>query len=474
MTILLATFTYGGDEEIAKYNTVAVGTLREAYPEHKIVHYLIDDANNPFKEPFKDEGDTHYIQSNFDRNGNLNGVSSLIGITQELDNLAQTTGADWIIKLDSDSIVMSLDFLNSEYDYIGSNDYNEPKFYARGWCATYKPQVIHEKSKKTNSILKTTILVATFTQGEDEETAKFGAKAIQTLREIYPEHKIVHYLIDDANNPFKKPFKDEGDTHYIQTSFPRHGMYFNKETFAGKIATIKTLADETKADWIINAEADVILMRLDFLNPRFDYIGSKGEEENGIEYVWGKCCAFKPWIVHKIWEKISETENFDKLDEEIALLTAKSVDELRKLYPHYKIFHYIIVDENHPFKEKYEDTEETFFFSSNFKRNGNLCGISAFEGVVHHMYRVEKMSNADWVIKMDSDTVILSLDTLNSGYDFMGTTMCEEQKWCGGACLIFTGDAIKAIGKLVENRGVKYEQFLNLARAEGYPSLTTR
>lgn len=90
-------------------------------------------------------------------------------------------------------------------------------------------------------------------------------------------------------------------------------MFFNKETFAGKITTIKRLAEETKADWIINAEADVILMRLDFLNPRFDYIGSKGAEENGIEYVWGKCCAFKPWIIHEIWEKISETENFDKL-----------------------------------------------------------------------------------------------------------------------------------------------------------------
>lgn len=145
------------------------------------------------------------------------------------------------------------------------------------------------------------------------------------------------------------------------------------------------------------------------------------------------------------------------------------MDDLRKLYPHYKIFHYIIVDGNHPFKGKYEDTEETFFISSTFKRNGNLCGTSAFEGVVHHMDRVAKMSNADWVIKMDSDTVILSLDTLNSGYDFMGTAMCEEQKWCGGACLIFTGDAIKTIGELVGKRGVKYEQFLNLARAEGYP-----
>lgn len=144
------------------------------------------------------------------------------------------------------------------------------------------------------------------------------------------------------------------------------------------------------------------------------------------------------------------------------------MDDLRKLYPHYKIFHYIVIDENHPFKGQYEDTDETFFVKSSFKRNGNLCGTTAFEGVTGYMDRIAKMTNADWVIKMDSDTVILSLDTLNSGYDFMGTSMCEEQKWCGGACLIFTGEAIKKLNELINNK-TRYEQFLNLARAEGYP-----
>lgn len=63
-----------------------------------------------------------------------------------MDELAQKTGADWIIKLDSDSILLTLDFLDSEYDYIGANASHEPKFYARGWCATYTSQTIHELS----------------------------------------------------------------------------------------------------------------------------------------------------------------------------------------------------------------------------------------------------------------------------------------------------------------------------------------
>lgn len=73
-------------------------------------------------------------------------MSGFRGVVYTMDELAQKTGADWIIKLDSDSILLTLDFLNSEYDYIGANASFEPKFYARGWCATYTSQTIHELS----------------------------------------------------------------------------------------------------------------------------------------------------------------------------------------------------------------------------------------------------------------------------------------------------------------------------------------
>lgn len=61
-----------------------------------------------------------------------------------MDRLAQETGADWVIKLDTDTVLLTLDFLNPEYDYIGSNASHEHKFYSRGWCATFKPQAVHE------------------------------------------------------------------------------------------------------------------------------------------------------------------------------------------------------------------------------------------------------------------------------------------------------------------------------------------
>lgn len=144
MTILVATFTYKGDEELAKYNTTAIQSLRKLFPQHRIIHYLIDDANEPFDEPLKDEGDTYYIQSKFTRQKNLNGARAFIGIARTLDILARKTKADWVVKLDSDTVLMDLDWLNDEYSYIGSSSPREDKFYGWGSCVAYKPQAIHD------------------------------------------------------------------------------------------------------------------------------------------------------------------------------------------------------------------------------------------------------------------------------------------------------------------------------------------
>lgn len=86
-----------------------------------------------------------------------------------------------------------------------------------------------------------TVLVVTFTYHDDEDLARFGAKSVQTLRNAYPQHKIIHYLIDDKNIPFETPFEDEGDTHYIQTDFPRNGNLTGLKAFRGEVATMDKL-----------------------------------------------------------------------------------------------------------------------------------------------------------------------------------------------------------------------------------------
>lgn len=44
---------------------------------------------------------------------------------------------------------------------------------------------------------------------------------MQTLRMLYPQHKILYYIVDDANIPFETPYEDTEDTHYIQSKYDR-------------------------------------------------------------------------------------------------------------------------------------------------------------------------------------------------------------------------------------------------------------
>lgn len=343
--------------------------------------------------------------------------------------------ADWVVKLDSDTVLMSLDFLDEQYEYIGSSRKGEKKFYTWGGCVAYKVQAVRDiaaevedkeylrglellctnkrwqqnedvlfgytatiklgkssligdlctdgnlfmyisdsqtlnpkasaasckgryiswlyrpslshvtdksllttesvlgrmreadnvvknrvKAKfslkesdstpKYGNLKKMTILVATFTYGKDEKLARFGMKSVQSLRKLYPQHKIVHYLIDDANNPFATPFEDEGDTHYTKTTFSRNGNLIGTEAFCGEVEAMAMLAEKTEADWVVKADSDVVLMQLDFLNNEYDYIGSRREAEVRTPYVWGTCCAFKGWVVREMWKKIHENEQF--------------------------------------------------------------------------------------------------------------------------------------------------------------------
>lgn len=414
MTILVATFTFRGDEEIAKYNTIAIQTLRELYPQYRIIHYLIDDANDPFKETFEDEGDTHYIKTDFNRNGNLLGISSFKGIAQTMDELAQQHSADWIIKLDSDSVMLTLDYINPEYDYIGSNAFDEPKIYSRGWCATYKAEVIHELNsfleseeniekviaaknergymdymgedvlfgaaivdvlkkkaligdlggdmqlsflyedsqninqnatcilckiynespahiikrmqrgvetvkERTENLAQSkgqdshdTILIVTFTHGGDEETMSHNVRSIQVIRRLYPQYRVVHYIVDDANNPFEQPMETKGDTRYMQSKFDRSEKLESAKAFIGVARTLDILAQRTNAHWVVKTEPSSILMNLDFLDENCDYIGHS--ETNGQDfYGLGGFAAYKPHTVHDVRMHAKVEKNLDEI-----------------------------------------------------------------------------------------------------------------------------------------------------------------
>lgn len=84
------------------------------------------------------------------------------------------------------------------------------------------------------------------------------------------------------------------------------GVGLGFESFRDKVAIIAKLVEETGADWVVKTNSDTVLMRLDNLNVHYDYIGSKGSEERGFQYVWGACCSFKSWVVREMSERLAE------------------------------------------------------------------------------------------------------------------------------------------------------------------------
>lgn len=158
-----------------------------------------------------------------------------------------------------------------------------------------------------------TILVVTFTYRGDEQLARFGAESLQTLRKLYPQHKIIHYLIDDASNPFETPYEETENTRYIQTDFDRHGCIYGTEAFANSVRTTRAAALEVNADWVVKLDSDTVLMSLDFLDEQYDLIGSSRKGEKKF-YTWGGCVAYKVQAVRDIAAAVEDKDYLHGLE----------------------------------------------------------------------------------------------------------------------------------------------------------------
>lgn len=124
MKLAIVTFSYKCDEAYAKFNIKAIDKLRKHYPQHEITYYIIDDANNPFEKPVKSDKNTIYKLSSFKRNSNLRGLSSFEGIINSMHGILQESNADMLVKIDSDTVLLSLDSLSAQYDCVASKMYD--------------------------------------------------------------------------------------------------------------------------------------------------------------------------------------------------------------------------------------------------------------------------------------------------------------------------------------------------------------
>lgn len=100
--ILLHFFTYAGDADILP---VSIAAARHAFPGAPV--HVIDDSGAPMQpHQVAALGDIHYSRSDWERKYNLNGPECVRGILQTMNDNAKRYSADYVIKIDPDTLVL--------------------------------------------------------------------------------------------------------------------------------------------------------------------------------------------------------------------------------------------------------------------------------------------------------------------------------------------------------------------------------
>lgn len=76
---------------------------------YDLTTFIIDDANSPLELTEEELKDIHYRKSYFPRNCNLNGTQCAHGMLMEMLRCARECGAQYVMKVDSDMYIRSLD-----------------------------------------------------------------------------------------------------------------------------------------------------------------------------------------------------------------------------------------------------------------------------------------------------------------------------------------------------------------------------
>lgn len=105
-------FTYSGDEELVQ---LCVQRLRET--DSTAVVYLADDDRAPMRRV---PNDCHRVTTRFPRGGSLNGMGAVLGVLDSLCWCMQHAGASYIVKLDADTMLCRVEWLQEhpEAEYL--------------------------------------------------------------------------------------------------------------------------------------------------------------------------------------------------------------------------------------------------------------------------------------------------------------------------------------------------------------------
>lgn len=195
--IAICYFSYHKDEPFLYQSLRALENVIKYTPQHEIKVYIFDDANcvekidktNISKLDFNNS--LSFIETTFDRKGNLNGYDCINGIIQTYVKIYQNYQYDYIIKLDSDCVINNLDYINTVemlarkqncFEQVGQIGSMFAKLACYGCCQTFRPNAIN-------------VLKHLFDQmnGEIHEQAKVLKKRVELG---FNEDKVVSILLE--------------------------------------------------------------------------------------------------------------------------------------------------------------------------------------------------------------------------------------------------------------------------------------
>lgn len=136
MKTAIVIFTFGGDAACLGACLSALDRLRGQGYELSVL--VADDSLNPL--PYPPAG-VSYIHTDFDRRGNLNGRVCVEAMLAVMHDAARETGADCVVKLDCDTVVNSLDWIDLTQTMSGWQ-LAPDKDYCSGMCYAIRAEAL--------------------------------------------------------------------------------------------------------------------------------------------------------------------------------------------------------------------------------------------------------------------------------------------------------------------------------------------
>lgn len=110
--IAVCYFSYHGDVDFINESLKALQKTIKKHSEHEVRVFVFDDGRCEKKLKKKElHGSPNLITTHFNRNGNLNGFECIAGMFNEYAKISKNFDYDYLIKLDSDCILNSFDYL---------------------------------------------------------------------------------------------------------------------------------------------------------------------------------------------------------------------------------------------------------------------------------------------------------------------------------------------------------------------------